>query len=215
VKPFFKHFNMKKHLLSIVVLAFAFMTTTTADAQIRFGVKAGLNLNSLSLSGSVGDNLKSTNRGGFFAGLTADVTVPLIGIGADVAVLYDQRDAKIEGTYVNETTKIRYISIPINVKYTLGFSSIASAYIATGPQFSFNLDKGKVSDYLDKKDIKSADFFWNVGAGVTLLDHFRVGYTYNIPLGKTADGNVNVAGLTGQTFSAKVKTHQISLTYLF
>jgi len=204
---------MKKHLLSIVVLAFALMTTTTADAQIRFGVKAGLNLNSLSMSGNVGDNLSSTNRGGFFAGFTADVTVPLIGIGADVAVLYDQRDVKLDGPYVSEISKFRYISIPINIKYTLGFSSLASAYIATGPQFSFNLNKGKVSDYLEKKDIKSADFFWNVGAGVTLLNHFRVGYTYNIPLGKSANGNI--LGISGQDFSAKVKTHQIAITYLF
>ena len=44
---------MKKHLLSIVFVAVALMTSSVADAQIRFGIKAGLNLSSLSLTSKV------------------------------------------------------------------------------------------------------------------------------------------------------------------
>ena len=194
---------MKKSIFSVVVLAVALMTATSANAQVRFGMKAGLNLSSLSLSGEkVAKNLDKSNQAGFFIGPTADVTIPLIGIGADASLLYDQRSGEIEG----ETYKMHYISIPINVKYTVGFSSLASAYLATGPQFSFNIDKGDVAGKILSKDVKAADFFWNVGAGVTLLSHLRVGYTYNIPISCT----INENGV-----KLKNKTHQIALTYLF
>lgn len=198
---------MKKSIFSVVVLAVALMTATSANAQVHFGMKAGLNLSSLSLSGeNVAKNLDKSNQAGFFIGPTADVTIPLIGIGADVSLLYDQRNGKTTEDGESTTYKIRYISIPINVKYTLGFSSLASAYLATGPQFSFNIDKGDVLGQIGSKNIKSADFFWNVGAGVTVLNHLRVGYTYNIPISCTVD-------LEG--YKLKNKTHQIALTYLF
>lgn len=193
---------MKKSILSVVVLAIALMTATSANAQIRFGLKAGLNLSSLSFSGNGAPNIKDSGKAGFFVGPTMDVTVPLIGIGADAALLYDQRS----GNYNGETVNIRYVSIPINVKYTVGFSSLASVYLATGPQFSFNIDKGDVFGQEQYKDIKNADFFWNVGAGATLLNRIRVGYTYNIPISSTANED-------GVKF--KNKTHQIALTYLF
>ena len=193
---------MKKSIFSVVVLAVALMTATSANAQIHFGMKAGLNLSSLSISESGIPNIKDSGKAGFFVGPTADVTIPLIGIGADASLLYDQRSGEVNGRNVN----MRYISIPINVKYTLGFSSLASAYLATGPQFSFNIDKGDVFGQEQYKDIKNADFFWNVGAGVTLLSHLRVGYTYNIPISCT----VNEDGV-----KLKNKTHQIALTYLF
>lgn len=197
---------MKKHLLSIVALAVALLTSTVADAQVHFGVKAGLNLSSLSLSGDLASNLKTSNQAGFFVGATVDASIPLVGIGADASILYDQRSGKIDNGTDTETAKIRYISIPINVKYSIGLADMANVYVATGPQFSFNLDKGNVLDNVSHKDVKAADFFWNVGAGVTLLNHLRVGYTYNIPISKTVDE-------TG--YSLKNKTHQVSLTYLF
>ncbi len=210
---------MKKHLLAVVVLAAAmFTTTTSADAQVRFGVKAGLNLSSLSLSDGLA-NLNTKHRAGFFAGVTADVKIPLVGLGADASVLYDQRNFKTgydDGTGKIEytTDRLKYLSIPINIKYTFGVDEVASIYFATGPQFSFNLDKNSFSwDVLDSAGkvvdsykAKNFDFYWNIGVGFTVLNHLRIGYTYNIPCSKNVD--------TPEGY-AKNKTNQISLTYLF
>ena len=205
---------MKKHLLSIVFLAVALMTSTAADAQIRFGIKAGLNLSSLSRNGS-GINWNYKHQAGFFAGVTADFKIPLVGLGADASVVYDQRNFKIDnydsngefdGTYSN--VRLKYISIPINIKYTFGVDEIASLYLATGPQFSFNLDN-KSFTLKDAGKVFSAqnfDFYWNVGIGFTVLNHIRLGYTYNIPCTKSVDSPIG---------SLKNKTNQISLTYLF
>lgn len=200
---------MKKHLFAVVALAAAlFTTTTSADAQIRFGIKAGLNLSSLSLSDGWA-NFETKHRTGFFAGVTTDVKVPLLGFGVDASVLYDQRNFKTsngDGTY--STDKLMYISVPLNIKYTFGIDEVASIYLATGPQFSFNVSNGDftLDTLTEKYKAKNFDFYWNVGIGFTVLDHFRLGYTYNIPCTKSID---TVYG------SAKNKTNQISLTYLF
>ena len=101
---------MKKHLLSIVFVAVALMTSSVADAQIRFGIKAGLNLSSLSLSSNNLD-WSYKHRPGFHVGAVVDFKVPLAGLGADISVLYDQRNFRTDngdGTYSND--KLKYIS---------------------------------------------------------------------------------------------------------
>ena len=76
---------MKKNVFMAAVWAVSFVFAVPAEAQIKFGVKAGLNVNSVSLS-NLGSNFSTDNRTGFFAGLQADVTVPFLGFGCDIAV---------------------------------------------------------------------------------------------------------------------------------
>ena len=211
---------MKKITLAVVVAAF--VAALPAQAQVKFGVKAGLNVNSVSLKGNLADNLDSKNRTGFFAGLTADVTIPLAGLGADISLLYDNKvvgasseDAATGDIYESNKT-LHYITLPINAKYTIGLSSIASVYLATGPQFSWNVgDKNWKADLGNDWELNKSEFSWNVGAGATVFSHVRVGYNYNIGIGNTAE--VSIPNTAGQAVKGKLKnnTHQISLTYFF
>ena len=210
---------MKKSILSLAVIVAALTFTLPSQAQVKFGIKAGLNVDNVSLKDMQG-NFDGKNRTGFFAGVTADVTIPLAGLGADASLLYDNKVIGIteNGNEANKT--LHYLALPINLKYTIGFSSLVSVYIATGPQFSWNLgDRNwRLSNYQGfTKDwkLKTSEFSWNVGAGVTALKHVRVGYNFNIGIGKTAE--TTVLGVGGQAIKGKLRnnTHQISLTYLF
>ena len=207
---------MKKNILSLAVIVAALAFAMPSQAQIRFGVKAGLNVDNVSLK-HVKSNFDSKNRTGFFAGVTADVTIPLAGLGADASLLYDNKVIGItDGT--NEANKtLHYVTLPINAKYTIGLSSLASIYLATGPQFSWNVGdrKWKPAGITDGWELKSSEFSWNVGCGVTALSHVRVGYNYNIGIGKTAEFDAATTALNGVKGKLKNNTHQISLTYLF
>lgn len=220
---------MKKNILSLAVIVAALAFAMPSQAQIKFGVKAGLNVNSFSVK-NLPMAVDKKNRNGFFAGVTADVTIPLAGLGADVSLLYDNRciglggyDLEIDddevttGEYVKTHKTFHYISMPINVKYTYGFSSLASVYLATGPQFSWNIgDRHWTLGELDEGwELKKSALSWNVGCGATVLSHVRVGYNYNIALGNTAE--TTVWNVSGKAIKGKLKnnTHQISLTYLF
>ena len=214
--------NMKKNLITLAVVVAVFVAALPAQAQVKFGVKAGLNVNSVSLKGNLADNLDSNNRTGFFAGLTADVTIPLAGLGADISLLYDNKVAGASavdpatGDIYESNKTLHYITLPINAKYTIGLSSIASVYLATGPQFSWNVgDKNWKADLGNDWELNKSEFSWNVGAGATVFSHVRVGYNYNIGIGNTAEASI--LDTAGKAYKGKLKnnTHQISLTYFF
>ncbi|MBR1521970.1 MAG: porin family protein [Bacteroidaceae bacterium] len=210
---------MKKNILSLAVIVAAFTFALPSQAQVKFGIKAGLNVNSVSLK-DLQSNIKADNKTGFFAGVTADVTIPLAGLGADASLLYDNKVIGVTENRAEANKTLHYVDLPINLKYTIGLSSLASVYIATGPQFSWNVgDRNwKLSNYqgfTEDWELKKSEFSWNVGAGVTVLSHLRVGYNYNIGIGNTAE--TTVLGVGNQAIKGKLKnnTHQISLTYLF
>ena len=207
---------MKKNILSLAVIVAALAFAMPSQAQIKFGIKGGLNVDNINLKHAQA-NVSAKNRTGFFAGVTADVTIPLAGLGADIAVLYDNKVVGISDGTTEANKTLHYIDLPINAKYTVGFSSLVSAYIATGPQFSWNVgDRSWKPANIDQDwELKKSAFSWNVGCGVTALSHVRVGYNYNIALGKTAE--ITPLGIGTSAVKGKLKnnTHQISLTYLF
>jgi hypothetical protein len=200
--------NMKK-IFGVIALAAAFMFAVPAQAQLKFGVKAGLNVSKASIDKGV---FSSDNRTGFFVGPMAEFTLPIIGLGVDAALLYDNKSVKVgaEGESVSST--LHYVDIPINVKYTIGLGSLASVYGATGPQFSYNIGGKSILD--GSYALNDSDFSWNIGAGVKLLGHLQVGYNYNIALGKTAEvKEAEAIDFVGKSF--KNNTHQISVAYMF
>ena len=80
-----------KKVLSIVFLVAAMLFAANANAQIKFGLKGGLNVTSMSFSEEVFD---ASNKTGFFVGPMVKVTVPIVGLSFDAAALYDQKEGQ-------------------------------------------------------------------------------------------------------------------------
>lgn len=194
---------MKKLLSTLMVIA-CLALAIPAQAQIKFGVKAGLNVSKLHLSK---ETLSSDNRAGFFVGPTAEFTLPLLGLGIDGSVLYNQFGVDSE----EGTSTKKSIEIPINLRWTVGFSSLVGAYVAVGPQFGFNVGDRWFNNVCEfKKNTTS----FNVGAGLKLLGHLQVGANYNFALkdnGKIHGDDIEDLG----TIGFKQNTWQVSVAYLF
>lgn len=194
---------MKKLLSTLMVIA-CLALAIPAQAQIKFGVKAGLNVSKLHLSE---ETFSSDNRAGFFVGPTAEFTLPLLGLGIDGSVLYNQFGVDSE----EGTSTKKSIEIPINLRWAVGFSSLVGAYVAVGPQFGFNVGDRWFDEVCEfKKNTTS----FNVGAGLKLLGHLQVGANYNFALkdnGKIHSGDIE--DLT--TIGFKQNTWQVSVAYLF
>lgn len=204
---------MKKIFTLVVFLA---AMTFTAQAQVKFGLKGGLNLTNMRFDKDV---VSKSNQAGFFIGPTVKFTLPVVGLGIDAAALYDQRSAKLDG--VDETLKQRSIQIPINVRYGFGLGSIAGIYFFAGPQFGFNVgDKvtNIISNVVDWR-LKDSNLSANVGLGLMLLNHLQISANYNIAFGTTGEFNVltDVASRTWDTVTGKTKANawQLSLAYYF
>ena len=205
-----------KRIITLLVLAVAM--TVTAQAQgIKFGVKGGLNITKMSFSKDIFD---SKNKVGFFVGPTLKLSLPM-GFGADIAALYDERSADVEletsstvlpgenQSPTNETIKQKSIQVPVNLRYNIGLSSVAGIYLAVGPQFGFPVADKVFKTEFGEYRLKDANLSVNFGAGVTLMGHLEVGFTYNLAAGKS-----------GEFTSIKdIDTHnnawQISAAYFF
>ena len=203
---------MKKKFVGLVVLAI--FCILPASAQLKLGVKGGLNLSEMSLSGSLFDNFKSSNQTGFFIGPMIDANIPIVGIGADVALLYNQLGVNLKGNNTDNTVKEKTLQVPINIKYTIGLGDMVGLYFAAGPQFGFNIDNKDAKDVLD--EATDGDFFkkstmsGNIGAGLKLMNHLQLGLNYNFPVSKNAKAS------NGSKYAiVKAKTWQFSLAYIF
>ncbi|MBQ3780530.1 MAG: porin family protein [Bacteroidaceae bacterium] len=192
--------------------ALMLLIAVPASAQFSYGLKAGLNVSKASLDWST---VSSDNQTGFFVGPMVEFTVPLVGVGVDASLLYNNKGMKLKdvtsGNSFSQT--LQYIDIPINLKYTYGLGSIAGVFVTTGPQFSFNISskKLKIADYT----LKSSEFSWNVGLGAKLLGHLQVAYNYNIAIGKTSEFEYYDTAMNLVKGKLKNNTHQISLAYMF
>lgn len=198
-----------------IVFAFALMCVALPSvAQVKLGVKGGLNISDMSIDKKVFD---SSNQTGFFIGPTLKVSLPLTGLGVDIAALYDQRSAKVDDGDGKNTLKQQYVNIPVNLRYGIGLGSIASVYLAAGPQFGFNV--GDKHQDFDKSDwqLKKSLFSVNIGAGVSLLKHIEVGANYNIACGKTGEMTLYKVGEAAMSKSYKGRNSawQIYAAYYF
>ena len=202
---------MKKVLTLAVVACMAF--AMPAQAQIKIGAKAGLNLTSMSVDGSSSGLF---NKAGFFLGPTLKVTVPVVGLSFDGSLLFDQRSAEVKGT--NESIKSQSIQIPINVRYGIGLSSVVNLFAFAGPQFGFNIgSKNKtIIEDVQTWTLKSSNLSANFGIGATVLSKFQVTVNYNVALGKTGDYNIwNVAKSAWESVDGKANAWQLGAAYYF
>ena len=197
-----------KKIFTLVTLVVALFAANTANAQLKFGLKGGLNITNMSFDSDV---VAQSNQEGFFVGPTVKFSIPVVGLGFDLAALYDQRDAKIDDTTVSQ----RSINIPLNLRYNIGLGDLASVYLAAGPQFGFNVGSKNIGivDEVSNFKFKDSNLSVNLGAGVNLISHLEIGFCYNIACGKTGEFEV----LEGVTNAVKAKNNswQISAAYYF
>lgn len=198
---------MKKIFTTIVLMA-AMLVAIPAKAGINFGIKGGYNITNFSFSEDV---IAKDNQQGFFIGPSLKIGIPVLPIGFEIAALYDQRDAKLEGEKISQKS----INIPINVRYELGLGDMAGIYVAAGPQFGFNIGDKKFSfSNANDYEMKDSNLSLNLGAGIRLVSHLEIGFNYNIALGKTGEFN-KVDGAKNLVGNGKANAWQISAAYYF
>lgn len=167
-----------------VVIAVALMSTTATAGGFRWGIKAGMALNSIHFDKSAWEDVKSTdNRAGFTGGLMCEFTIPIINLGVDASLMYMHRSDKF-----GEDSKNRdYIELPINLKYKLSLpvvNKVVIPYLFTGPSFAVLAGKTEIMEGLKSK---RCDVAWNFGVGVELFQHLQVGASYGLGITKAVE----------------------------
>lgn len=213
-------------ILSLVLLLSIAGAQTANAFSFDWGVTAGFNLTKLKMDGNYDKLFSSENRPGWFIGPKANIGL-IAGFGLDGALLYSQLkyntiyvDANQANLEVSESETVRSLAIPINLKYSIGLGKIANVYIATGPQFDFNLGNKKSDAYVGTFKRENMTTTWNVGVGTKLLGHLDVGVGYNFALGNTAKQimELGIGGTqipVGERNDIKANTFKVQATYYF
>jgi opacity protein-like surface antigen len=204
----------------ILILSLALVLGIGATAQVKFGVKAGLNLSSLSdvkasAQGNSDDFLKSDGMTvGFHAGGFVNFSFGQY-IGLQPELLFSMQGSKIDG---DATATLDYINIPVlvDIKPFENFS------VLVGPQIGFNIYKSisgngetlsgsDLDEYfeaaLGKKPFQSFDFAAVVGVQYTFIEHLTVGARYNIGLTNAfsfSESGVDVKGWKNNVIQVSV-----------
>lgn len=171
---------MKNVLMSLVTVIAAWLPCfgqnqmfDNPDNQVHFGVRLGLDINSLR-----GPEERYGTHAGF--NVTGIYNLPLwknlyfepgLGVFYDTATLNAVKDT--EGTMILSRGSVRNLGfrVPFNFGYRIDATDDVSLHIFTGPQVNYNLKfatyyGGVKASNQPEADFNRLDFQWNVGLGV-------------------------------------------------
>lgn len=196
---------MKKLILSLGLLA-GVSVAAQAQTGVRFGLKAGASLTSVTGEDSEG----FANKFGFHGGVVANFAFnDMISIQPEV--LYSMKGAKIDGT--SGRFNVNYIDVPVLAKISTGATGL---FFELGPQVGFRAS-AKIKDdntsFDAKEIIKDVDFGYAAGIGFQAASGPMIGLRYNG--GFTNLGKDNVGGLNVTPSNAKNSAFQLYVGYMF
>ncbi|WP_166921875.1 porin family protein [Flavobacterium poyangense] len=204
---------MKKMMLTAVaVMAFAFSNAQ----EVKFGVKGGINLHTLT-----GDVENESPKVGFQVGGFAEIKIS-DKFSVQPEILFSTQGAKFEESNSLVSTKdntcLSYLNVPVMAKFYV----VEKFSLEAGPQIGFLLaakskyeTKSEVfgsesGDEDIKKDFESIDFGVNFGAGYDFTENLSVGLRYNLGL-----SNIAKVEAGDEKFSVKNSVFALSVGYKF
>ena len=214
--------NLKKHLF---VCLFAFAAICANAQEIKYGVTAGINFNSLSSN-------SNDARTGFHAGLKTEIDFNE-KLYVNAGLMLTSKPWRGLGTYIPKENIIidskktpYYLNIPVHVGYKLPVAKNVKIFAEAGPYMAIglfgsgkytekqydegfkNLIESKTHDLEDPfKHNYQKRFDWGLGGniGVELFNHYQLSVGYDWGLKE----------ILGKNTSMKNKTFMISASYLF
>lgn len=200
----------------IILTAFIVVITMASSNAQQFGVKAGLNL--ATITGDFTDDVDG--RASLHFGVVAEFKISDV-FSFQPELIYSSQGAKETyyydyNEYDEDVYKLDYLNIPLMAKFYVakGFS------LEAGPQIGFLLAaKDKYVEYYngdtfsgteDMIDyMKTIDFGLNFGVGYKLDNNLNFGARYNLGLSDIWDDS------EGGIFNQKNGVFQISVGYFF
>ncbi len=206
---------MKKLAL---ILSVFLLSVISLKAQSGFGIKAGMNFNSMS-DLEVNDIKTSIDRKtGFHAGVLYKINLPA-GFALQPELLYVQKGGSLNeepystdsstSTFKGGDLKMHYLQLPVNVQWGIDLV-LFRPFIMVSPFLSYQISKSS-----DIKEIKwsSNELGYGIGLGAGLdVWKFQVSGKYNWDLGKASEFEWNGA----KTFKGgKNRGFELSLAFIF
>lgn len=196
---------MKKVLLTLGV---ALLTAVGAQAQIGYGVKAGVNFPKLNYSGGNASYSTSTSTNFYLSGYANIPAASNFTIQPGVSL--QGKGGKVEVGNLSTTRNLMSIEIPVNAVYYIPTGTSGSVFIGAGPYVGFNVSgKDKIGDSKsdikfgsDADQMKVVDYGANFQLGYKLSNGFLINGGYGLGLGNMS--NVDGFKIKNNVFSVGI-----------
>lgn len=211
---------MRRFLLIISVTALfclGLIPVTTDGADMKIGVKAGLNISNVRGADVDAEELFDTSTDskiGFVGGLYAVFNLST-NFAIQVEALYSMKGAKASVPDDWEVTaKVDYLEIPILARYVLTTSGSVRPFLFAGPSLAMKLSAKveAVDDGVpysgDLEGAKSTDMGVAFGGGMEIGKNLRADVRYTLGLSKVFE-------LEGVTYDVKNSALAIMIGYCF
>ena len=197
---------MKKILCSILA-ASLMLLGTSAYAQVAIGAGYAQSKHTLAKK-SVSD---SSPTNGFYAGIDFNVPVgEIFGLSAGVNFEYLMSKTYALSSILSGDYKEQYINVPVRINAGFDMTDGVRLFLFGGPTFSYALS-GKIGvgtlsyDIFKTEDYKRFDVLVGGGAGLDLMDRFRLTVSYDLGMFNTypgSEGREATSKLTRNTLHA-------------
>lgn len=195
----------------IVIVCFALLNIGLASSQIRFGLRGGTDVSNNRINKDI---LNANNRLGFQVGGVLEVMAPIIGWGAEAAVLYGHQQFDVTENDYN-LSNYNYLRVPVNLKKKFSVVGLFGVFIVVGPYAEFRLSGGDLKNdgnIIEQFKSKSFGMGFDAGAGVELLKHLEVGMYYRKALTENYSSD---APNLGDALRKRPSNWAVNLTYFF
>ncbi len=188
----------------IVAFMFISLAMVSARAQSGFGIKAGLNFNSMSdiKIGDIETSIKG--RTGFHVGVLYKLRLPL-GLALQPELLYTQKNSTVDYKSIKYDSKIGYLQLPVNLQWGLDLL-LFRPFIQVSPYIGYAISK---SSDISNHDFNNFQYGMGLGAGLEIWK-IQVSGRYCWDLGKLGEFT-----LDRDKISAKNRGFELSLAIIF
>jgi len=199
---------MKKLFLLVALFIGA---TQYTQAQLNFGIKAGINYNSDSFN-DVKDDVLDGAKGktGYHAGIWLRAKLPIVGLYIRPELVYTQLNSEVNYTARNTQTDFKFSKIDIPI--LLGTKILGIGNIYAGPSFQYILASDFGLEDLKEVDSKSFSAGMQLGAGIE-LGKIGVDLRWERSLGSNERNYMD--NLVDVSFDARVSQRILGLSYKF
>ncbi len=207
---------MKRTILILIAL----LSAVCLNAQVRFGIKGGVNFNSMSDLKVEDFKASFNNRTGFNAGVLVQAKIPGIGLSFQPELLYTSKGGTMNGSSLmnDEMVNMRmdYLQLPVNIQWGIDLL-LFRPYIEVSPYVAYAVGKFNDIKNMEWDNFNRFDYGIGVGIGVEIWK-FQISGRYSWSLGKLADfRDIEGIGdyLDKNVKGAKLRGFELSLAFLF
>ena len=178
-----------KRLLAFV--AALFMLIPLVSAQSGFGIKGGMNFNTMSdMKPTDGGLINVKARTGYHFGVMYKAKLPL-GFALQPELLYINKNSRMEfgehnsKDYLSQDARLHYFQLPVGVQWGIDLV-LFRPYLQFTPYIGYAISKGGIYNKVRWDDLNRFEYGFGLGAGIEVWK-IQLSGRYSWDLGKVSN----------------------------